>query len=162
MQKYTFKYFRKIQCPSIPVSSRQSVPQLQQVLLCTVLCTSSEWYAVTFLWFPTEEFHQPVSRAVFLFTLSHCHSVRFSPAYAFPVLTVSQKDSYVHSDCRRHHNGMLSLGFLWSYLQQSRKTGLARTILRSFFRFTGLWSTLIIYAVKLATTTCHSIDADRL
>ena len=37
MQKYNFKNFRIIQCPSIPVQSQQSVSQLQQVFLCSFM-----------------------------------------------------------------------------------------------------------------------------
>jgi hypothetical protein len=134
---------------------RRDIPSLNySTYSCTGVCTRNELLAVTFLWFPANK----PRASIMLMCPPHCFSVKVASVCPIPALADSQEDLYIHSVCRRHHSGMMSLGLLWSYLQQSGKTVLARSILRSVFRFTGVWSTLIIYA---ATTACHSIDTDR-
>ena len=162
VQKNNFKCFRKIQCPSIPVSSRQSFRQLQQVFLYSFM---------------------HIERMVCCSDIPMISSRGMPPAsisyrFSLHTLTLSQCKIFV---CLRHPSAhRLTEGFVRTLRMPpasqrhavtrislklpttvERETGLARRILRSVFRFTGVWSTLIIYAAKLATTACHSIDTDR-
>jgi hypothetical protein len=155
MHKNNFKCFRKIQCPSIPFSSRQSVPQLQQVFLYSfmhierMVCSDIPMISSRGM---------PPASISYRFSL---HTLTLSQCKIFVCLGNPSAhrltEGIVHTlrlppASQRHAVTRISLKLPTTV---GRETGLARRILRSVFRFTGVWSTLIIYAAKLATTACH-------
>jgi hypothetical protein len=161
MQNNNFKCFRKFQCPSIPVSSWQSVPHLQKSVLVQFYAhraNGMQWHSYDF------QPRNATSQYLVPFFSSHCHSVRFSSACTIAVLTDSAQHRRIHTytlTAAGIKTACCHSDFFELTTTVGRETGLARRILRSVFRFTGVWPTLIIYAAKLATTACHTIDADR-